>query len=112
MDFKIRGIELVKKTLTWLHTAFKHRDSAKFFHRSRKRKFKSKEDKPPPAQQNPIAPLNVSFFGRTAGFVSCHKVCCFLYFHHRLIHCRSPPSCLNSSKIQIERRKQFRGNER
>ena len=91
MDYKIRDIELASFYLAWQHTAFyKPRDSAASFRIGRNRETITRSDDPPPASQDPIAPLNVSI--RAADFVSDHKVCCSFFYAHVLIRCRGPPS--------------------
>ena len=93
MDYKIRDIELVSFYLAWQHTAFyKPRDSAASFRIGRKREAISQSEKPPPALQNPISPLNVPLMA--ADFVSYHKVCCRFRYAHNLIHCRGPPKSI------------------
>lgn len=93
MDYKIRDIELASFYLAWQHTAFnKPRDSAASFRMGRKRETTRKSEKPPPAWQNPIVPLNVPILA--ADFVSYHIVCCRFHFAHILPHCRGPPNNL------------------
>ena len=96
MDHKIYNIELVNRLLAWQHTAFKTKTSLPGF-LSRARESAPKTDKPPPAQQEPIDPLNVISMD-AADFVLCRKVCCFLIgFHPR---CRGPPPVWISPKFR------------
>lgn len=100
MDCKIRDIGLVKLCLTWQHTAFnKPRDSAASFRMGRKREAISKSEEPPPAQQNPIAPLNV--LSLAADFALSRNICCFFYYAHDLSRCRGPPHMSEPRKSDI-----------
>lgn len=59
MDFKIRGIELVKCALTRQHTAFQPRDSAGLYLIHQRFKIPFQKSEPLRTQQNPNTPLNV-----------------------------------------------------
>lgn len=100
MDCKIRDIGLVKLYLTWQHTAFnKPRDSAASFRMGRKREAISESEEPPPAQQNPIASLNV--LSLAADFALSRNICCVFYDARNLSHCRGPPYVSEPRKSDI-----------
>lgn len=97
MDFKIRGIELVKCALTRQHTAFQPRDSAGLYLIHQRFKIPFQKSEPLRTQQNPNTPLNVP--KQAADFVSYHKICC-LFFFKCPFHCRDPPPSSESHQIQ------------
>lgn len=108
MDFKIRGIELVKCPLTWQHTAFQPTDSAgiSLLHWNYET-YVPKDISP--ASQNPNTPLNVPKQA-AADFVFSHRICGCSSFK-QFTHCRDPPPSSESHHNSDEMEEQFRGNE-